>query len=99
MVIKRVAPLSVAKIAGTIYAALGLVMGFVFMMLGTLGAFAGARATDGNMPAFFPLLFGAGALIFAPIFYGCLGFFGSLVASVLYNAVAGVMGGVRVEVE
>jgi hypothetical protein len=99
MVITRVAPLSVAKIAGIIYAALGLVMGVVFMMIGTLGAFARAGADDAALPRLFPMMFGAGAMIFAPIFYGCLGFVGSLIASVLYNAAAGVMGGVRVDVE
>jgi hypothetical protein len=99
MVITRVAPMSVAKIAGTIYAALGLVMGVVFMIIGTLGAFAGPRADTSGLPGLFPMMFGAGALIFAPIFYGCLGFIGSLIASVLYNAVAGVVGGVRVDVE
>ena len=40
MVVKRVQPLSCAKIAGTLYAILGLVFGALFSLAAAAGAFA-----------------------------------------------------------
>jgi hypothetical protein len=94
MVITRVAPLSVAKIAGIIYALLGLVFGAIVSLVTLVGAFAGAGDSQGLTGA----LFGVGAVILLPIFYGCIGFVMSLVMAVLYNAVSGVVGGVHVDV-
>jgi hypothetical protein len=94
MVITRVAPMSVAKIAGLIYALLGLVFGAIVSLVALVGAFAGAGGDRGFTGA----LFGAGAVILLPIFYGCIGFVMSLIMAALYNAVSGVVGGVHVEV-
>ena len=47
----------------------------------------------------FGALFGVGAVVAFPIFYGCLGFVGLLFAAWLYNLVAGVVGGVEVEIQ
>ncbi len=92
MVITRVAPVSVAKIAGTIYALLGLLFGAVVSVAALVGAFAG-----GGEAPFLGALFGVGAVVLLPIFYGCLGFVMSLVMAVLYNAVSGFVGGVEVD--
>ena len=92
MVITRVAPVSVAKIAGTIYALLGLLFGAVVSVAALVGAFAG-----GGEAPLLGALFGVGAVVLLPIFYGCLGFVMSLVMAVLYNAVSGFVGGVEVD--
>ena len=93
MVITRVAPVSVAKIAGTIYALLGLMFGAIVSVAALVGAFAG----NGN-PPFMGALFGVGAVVLLPIFYGCLDFVMSLVMAALYNAVSGFVGGVEVDI-
>jgi hypothetical protein len=40
-----------------------------------------------------------GAIIVLPIFYGVLGFIAFAIGAVLYNVLAGMVGGLRVEVE
>jgi hypothetical protein len=91
MVITRVGPLSVAKVAGLLYAIIGLVFG-VFLSLFAMAGFA-AGASDSPFGTFF----GIGAVILLPIFYGCLGFVMTLIMAALFNIVVGVTGGVEVD--
>ena len=95
MVVKHVAPVSVAKVAGIVYALLGLCFGVFFSLIGMAGAFA----FDRTQAPFAGLLFGAGAVIVLPIFYGLLGFIFSFIGAALYNLVAGWVGGVEVEMQ
>jgi hypothetical protein len=97
MVISRVAPLSVAKIAGVIYAILGLVFGAIVSLVSLAGLFA--QGNFGDQPQFLAALFGVGSIIVLPIFYGCMGFVMSLIGAALYNLVAGVVGGVAIETQ
>ena len=92
MVINRIAPFSLAKISGTLYAALGLIFGALFSLI----AMAGMAAGNGN--SMFGALFGVGAIILFPIFYGCIGFVASLIGAWLYNVLAGMVGGVELDV-
>ena len=97
MVVKHVAPLSVAKVAGVVFALLGLCVGALFSLIGMVGAFAFDRS---QFPfPFAGLMFGAGAIIMLPIFYGVIGFIFSLIGAALYNLVAGWVGGVEVEMQ
>lgn len=91
MVITRVGPLSVAKVAGLLYAIIGLLFG-VFISLFAMAGFA-AGANDSPFRA----VFGVGAVILLPIFYGCLGFVMTLIMSWLFNIVVGITGGVEVD--
>ena len=95
MVIKRVGPLSCAKIAGVLYAALGAIIG-VFVALFSL---AGAFASDSFGGAGMGAMVGVGAIVIAPIFYGCLGFVFALLAAALYNFAAGFVGGVELDLQ
>jgi hypothetical protein len=95
MVITRVAPFSAAKVGAVVYAVFGLVFGGFMSLAGLAGAFAGP---DGGRGAFFGALFGAGAVILLPIFYGCLGFVMTLLSAWLYNVVSGMVGGVEIDV-
>src|SRR5262245_21667513 len=99
MVIRRVGPISCAKIVGTLYGVLGIFMGFMFWLFATAGAFAGARAAETQYPYPYPIIFGPGAFVVFPIVYACLGFIGALIAASLYNAIAGVVGGIELETE
>ena len=65
MVINRIAPLSLAKISGTLYAALGLIFGAIISLISMAGAFGGAGGGNGN--PMFGALFGVGAIILLPI--------------------------------
>jgi hypothetical protein len=93
MVIKRLGPVSLAKIVATLYVVLGLIFGAIFSLMALGGGFA-----DPSMSPFFRL-FGVGAVFFFPIFYGCLGFIVSLVVAWLYNILAGLVGGIEIELQ
>jgi hypothetical protein len=69
MVLKRLGPLSCAKITGTLYAILGLVFGAIFSMVSLATGFG--SNTSGGMG--FGALMGVGAIVALPILYGGLG--------------------------
>jgi len=91
VVIRRVGPLSCAKLAGLLYLILGFIIGAGMSLFAMAGSFAGAP--DG----FFPMFMGAGAIVLLPIFYGVFGFFGTLIMAWLFNLVAGITGGIEVD--
>jgi hypothetical protein len=95
MVIKRVGPVSCAKISGTLYAAMGLIFGAIFSMV----ALAGGLASNSSNSAGLGALFGVGAIVVLPICYGLIGFVGTLIAAALYNLLANVVGGIQMDVE
>jgi hypothetical protein len=77
MILKRIAPFSLAKISGVLYTIIGLIVGCVFAMISLLGS-----AVSQNMGGHaFGALFGVGAIIFFPVLYGMLGFIGSLIVA------------------
>jgi hypothetical protein len=95
-IVKRLAPLSFAKVAGVLYVLLGLLFGGLISVFSILGAGLGMAGDEGQIPG---MLLGAGAVVVLPIFYGGLGFITTLLGAVLYNAIASVVGGVEIEVQ
>jgi hypothetical protein len=94
MVINRVGPVSCAKITGTLYAFLGLIIGAFFSLFALAGGMGSDRAGGAALGA----MMGIGAIVMLPILYGCLGFVASLIGAWLYNVVAGLVGGVEIDV-
>ena len=94
MVIKRVGPLSCAKLVGAMYTVVGLCLGAVFSLISLLGGMVGA---SGESTAF-GAIFGVLAIVLLPLFYGGLGFVSTLIGAWLYNVFAGMVGGVEMEV-
>ncbi len=101
MTIKRVEPVSCAKIAGVIYAAIGLLVGTLVCLVALLGmGFSGTQrglAQNALSPVIGAVM-GVGAIVFARIFYGVIGFISALIGAWLYNLVASKMGGIEIEV-
>jgi hypothetical protein len=95
MIIKRIGPLSFAKISAVLYAVIGLVAGGVFSLVGLAGAFA----SETSGAAGFGAIFGVAAIIVFPIFYGVMGFVFTLFAAWLYNFAADFVGGVEIDVQ
>ena len=95
MIIRRVGPLSFAKLSGTLYALLGLLVGGVFSMIAMAGGFASDELAGRGIAA----VLGVGAIIVFPIFYGVMGFVATLIGAWLYNLVAGIVGGVELDVQ
>jgi hypothetical protein len=95
--VRRVGVLSLAKISGALYGLIGLILGAIFSLASIMASALMQSATNGNSRAAFGVLFGAGAIILLPILYGVIGFVSGLITGVLYNALAGVVGGVELE--
>ena len=91
MVIRRVGPLSCAKVAGLLYLIVGLVIGACVSLFAMAGC--SRVAADG----LFPMFMGAGAIVILPIFYGVFGFIGTLIMASLFNLVVGITGGIEVD--
>jgi hypothetical protein len=89
MIIRRIDPISAAKIYAVICACIGLIFGVLFALVGsslTGGMFGGGG-------------FGITTIIVMPIVYGLFGFIVVAIAAAIYNVVAGAVGGVRIDVE
>lgn len=97
MVIRRFGVLSVAKIAAVLYGLMGLIFGALFSLMSLVGVMASAGA--GNEDAIFGMLFGVGAVVIMPIFYGVIGGIFAAISAALYNLVAGFVGGIELEVD
>lgn len=95
MIIKRIGPVSFAKITGLLYAVIGLLIGGIFSLV----AMAGGLASDSPELAGFGPVIGVAAVIVFPVLYGGLGFVTTLVAAWLYNFAAGIVGGVELDVQ
>ena len=93
MVIRRIGPLSLAKVSGVVYALMGFIFGIIFSLVSMVGGAMMPRENGGMMG----MIFGVGAIIALPIFYGILGFVMSFIGAVLYNVVAGWVGGIEIE--
>lgn len=94
MILARIEPLSAAKVMGSIYALIGLVVGALFTLAALIGAFAATSEDPGTV--WLAPLFGIGAIVIFPILYGCVAFVMALFVSFLYNLIAARVGGIRI---
>src|SRR5438876_5798444 len=99
MVIRRIGVWSVARLYGGVSASMGLLMGAIFALVAALGGMAGAMRESGSGLAAGGLgaIFGIGAIIILPLFYGVLGLVAGAIGAALYNLFAGMLGGIELE--
>ena len=95
MIIRRIGPMSIARLSGMLYAVFGLVLGATISLV----AMAGGFGSESQGPAPFGGIIGVGAVLVLPICYGLLGFIASLIAAWIYNIAAGVVGGIEVDIQ
>jgi hypothetical protein len=96
--IRRFGVLSAGKIYGALCGLMGLIFGAFMSLFSVIGAgFAGASGAGDD--AFLGMLFGVGAIIILPIFYGVLGFVMGLISALLYNLIAGMVGGLEIDLD
>lgn len=91
MILRRIDPISTAKVAGILYALLGVILG-LFMAL--FGSFFDAASGGG-----FGGSFGIATIFIFPVMYGLIGLIGGLISAFLYNLVAGWVGGIELDFE
>jgi len=95
MVLKSIGVFSMAKMLGALYATIGFLIGLLFALLSVVGAGIADSGSEGLLA----LVFGVGAVIILPVFYGVLGFIGGALLSALYNLIAGMAGGIELNLE
>lgn len=88
--VKRVDVLSVAKVYTVIMAVVGLILSVLITLLGTAaGLIAGSLGPYAGL--------GVLSIVFLPITFALYGFIFGALGSILYNLVAGKIGGIKVE--
>lgn len=97
MVLRRIGILSAAKITGILYGGMGLLFGALFSLMAMAGMMA--DMSNGGEGALMGMIFGVGAVIFLPLFYGVIGAIFAAIGAALYNLVAGLVGGLEIEIE
>jgi len=100
--LKRVGVLSVAVTSAAVYVVAGFLVGILFALISMLGSGIAAMANQegaGAVPPFFGLIFGVGAIVILPVFYGFLGFVGGAIAAAIYNLMAKLTGGIEMTLE
>lgn len=98
--VKRIRILSAARIAGAIGAASGLLAG-LFVALLSLAGFALPLAAEGGEGSekWVALALGTGSIVVLPLVYGAVGALAGVVQAFVYNVVAGLFGGLRLDLE
>ena len=99
MELKRVGVGSAAKVAGTLYAVMGLLFGCGIAAAGALGGSLFPAEAAGKAGPVFGLLMGMGAIFVLPILYGLMGILSGAIGAALYNLIAGLIGGIELELE
>jgi hypothetical protein len=100
--IKSVGVMSVAKVSGLIYGAIGLLIVPILLVIGLASSMAVKQAqqtTGANIPAAMGPVFAILMAIAAPIFYGLIGFVTGAISALIYNLIAGWVGGIEMELE
>jgi len=92
--VRRIGPGSAFKLGAALYAFMGLLLGVIFALVSTLGG-ALLPASEAGV---FRMFFGVGAIVFLPICYGIIGGIFSAIGAVIYNLVAGWVGGLEVDI-
>lgn len=93
MVIKRIGVLKLAIFQAAMMAAFGLLAALVIMAFGSILSGMGHQAGMMGMVG------GVAALIILPIMYGIFGFIAGAIGAALYNLIAGIVGGIEMDVE
>jgi hypothetical protein len=95
MVIKRVGPVSCAKVVAALYVIVGIAIGGLI----SLGSMAGGMASEVPWMAGIGAAIGIAAIIVLPLVYGILGFVTTLIGAWLYNIAASIVGGIEIDVQ
>ena len=99
MVIRHIGVGSLAKMLAALYAIWGFIFGIILRASRPWSAPGSAQRHDSAMPVWVGGFFGVGAIIFLPILYGLFGAIGGALTAVMYNVVAGMVGGLEVDTE
>jgi uncharacterized membrane protein len=98
-VIREIGVLSLGRVAGIVYACIGLIVGLIVALVSLLGGFAGLVSDGGRAAGFLAMCLGAGAVFILPIFYGVLGSLVGMFVAAIYNVAARLVGGIEITID
>jgi hypothetical protein len=103
MTIRRFNVFSVAKIQGFLAFVIGLLIGvlygFAFMIFGAAISSLAPQGDSQAMGGVGAIVIGLVIMIAFPILYSIIGFIGGAIGALVYNLAAGVVGGLKFELE
>jgi len=103
MTIRRLNVFSVAKIQGflgfVIGLLIGVVYGFFFMIFGAAISSLAPQGDSQTIGGVGSVVIGLLIMIAVPVFYGIIAFIGGCIGALVYNLAAGVVGGLKFELE
>ncbi len=97
--ITQVGVLSAAKVYGIIAGTFGLLLGVFVSLFSLLGAGMAMMGGGDRGGGLMGLLFGAGAIVIMPLFYGVIGFVAGALQAFVFNYAARFTGGIEVRIE
>jgi uncharacterized membrane protein YhdT len=93
--IRSIGVLSLAKVSGLCYGAMGLLLAPIFLLFAAIGSMVPRQPGMAGFPA----VFGVAFAICAPILYGAMGFVMGALGAFIYNLIAGWIGGIEIELQ
>jgi hypothetical protein len=102
MTIRRFGVVSVGKMHGLLMFIMGLIIGVLyglFFIIFGAAATLGGGGDNATVAGVSSVAIGVGMMIGIPLMYGFLGFVMGMIGALIYNAVAGIIGGVKFELE
>lgn len=101
--IRRFNVFSVAKIQGLLGFVIGLIIGVLYglfvMLFGAAILAMAPRGQSEEMGGISTVIIGLVIMVACPILYAIIGFIGGAIAALVYNLAAGVVGGIKLELE
>ena len=103
MTIRRFGVISVAKMYSLLMFIFGLIIGVIygllFIIFGAAMSMFAPSNTDATAGGISSVVVGILFMIGVPLFYGVIGFVAGAIGALIYNGVAGIVGGVKLELE
>ena len=99
MVITKVGVVSLGKLLGIMYAAIGALFGVLYALFAIVGggAMMAMGGNEGAMGGGMMMGMGVAAVVVLPVVYGLLGFIGGLITALFFNLAAKYAGGLEIE--
>jgi hypothetical protein len=97
VVIRRIEPLSLARVLGIFYGVVGVIVAFFVLSgiaVGFIVPMVLTRQLSGGA-----FLIAVAVAILLPLLYGGIGFVVSIIAASIYNLIAGRIGGIVIDVD
>jgi len=103
MTIKRIGILSAGKVMAMLYALMIFIFGAIFVCMSVVVGMFGVLGTESSemmaVTLFGNVFIALGVMVFGPIVYGLLAGLMGMLLAFFYNLVAGMVGGLEVDIE